>query len=46
MTWKREGQEVDRDAVLASLAGEDVDIQEVSFFYDASMDGGGCLSVC
>lgn len=30
MTWKREGQEVDREAVLASLAGEDVDLQEVS----------------
>lgn len=32
MTWKREGQEVDREAVLASLAGEDVDLQEVSQF--------------
>lgn len=30
MTWKREGEEVDRDAVLASLADEDVDLQEVN----------------
>lgn len=29
MTWKREGQEVDREAVLASLANEDVNLQEV-----------------
>lgn len=31
MTWKKEGQEVDKDAVMASLANEDVDLQEVSF---------------
>ncbi|CAM9165934.1 unnamed protein product [Ectocarpus fasciculatus] len=29
MTWKREGEEVDREAVLASLADEDVNLQEV-----------------
>lgn len=30
MTWKREGEEVDREAVLASLADEDVNLQEVN----------------
>lgn len=29
MTWKREGEEVDREAVMASLADEAVDLQEV-----------------
>lgn len=29
MTWKREGEEVDKEAVLASLADEDVNLQEV-----------------
>lgn len=35
MTWKVEGGEVDREAVMASLSGEDVDLQEVSFFSSA-----------
>lgn len=29
MTWKKEGHEVDREALMASLADEDVDLQEV-----------------
>lgn len=29
MTWKREGEEVDREAVMASLGDEAVDLQEV-----------------
>lgn len=33
MTWKVEGAEVDREAVMASLSGEDVDLQEVSFVF-------------
>lgn len=33
MTWKIEGQEVDRDAVLASLGDEAVDLQEVSYCF-------------
>lgn len=37
MTWKREGQEVDREAVLASLADEDVNLQEVKLLF------GGCM---
>lgn len=38
MTWRKEGQEVDRDAVLASLADEDVDLQEVRIIL---LSGGG-----
>lgn len=30
MTWKMEGQEVDREALMASLSDEPVDLQEVS----------------
>lgn len=30
MTWKKEGEEVDREAVIASLAGEAIDLKEVS----------------
>lgn len=33
MTWKIEGHEVDRDAVLASLGDEAVDLQEVSYWF-------------
>lgn len=30
MMWKKEGEEMDREAVMASLADEAVDLQEVS----------------
>eukprot|EP00752_Nemacystus_decipiens_P004364 g3988.t1 len=45
MTWKREGQEVDREAVLASLAGEDVDLQEVVAAQEEEDGGDGAESI-
>ena len=44
MTWKREGQEMDRDAVMASLGDEAVDLQEVSSRDCALIARGGVYS--
>ncbi|CAM9747246.1 unnamed protein product, partial [Hapterophycus canaliculatus] len=45
MTWKREGEEVDREAVLASLADEDVDLQEVMAAQEEEEPGDGAESI-